>query len=133
MELYAQTICNLYQIKPSGLSFFELIILADSIHDQNYSMLGTQCFWYVSIICNIVEQEYTCPKIVTGPSSLSGGLVGNSIYLNDYLPDMSGTVKEFLVSRPDNKVASDLLHVKFKKHLAAKQEDVSFTIVYPEC
>jgi hypothetical protein len=127
---YAKSIRNLRQIEPSGLSFFDLVILADSLHDRepNYSALGTQCFWYASTICNIVEQEYPCAKIITGPSSSAGGSV-NSIHRSDYLPDMSGRVMGVLVSRPE--VEPDLVE-SFRKHLDAKRVYVSFTFVHPE-
>jgi hypothetical protein len=45
------------QIKPKGLSLFELAILANVIHeeDPNYFVLSRQCYWFVAIMFRVVE------------------------------------------------------------------------------
>lgn len=138
LELYAKSIRNIRQIRPLGLSFFDLVMLADSIHDHqpHYSSLERQCFWYARTICIIVEQEYRCLEVITGPSSSFGESVGDSMHPTDYLPDLSGRVKGVLVSAPDEISESDLvanLVANFKKVLADKREEVSFRIVHLEC
>jgi hypothetical protein len=130
VESYAKSTRNVRQITPSGFSFFDLVVLANSIHEQepNYSILGTQCFWFASLICNIVEQEYVCSDIITGPSSSSGGSVGNPIRPTDYLPDISGRVKGVLITRPDIEATQDLV-AKFRECLAFQRESVSLLLI----
>jgi hypothetical protein len=127
VELYANSVRNVRQILPLGLSFFELVVLADSLHEQepNYTALGKQCFWFASTICQVVEQEYGCDEVVTGPSSSSK----ERIHANDYLPDISGRVGGLLVSRPE---ISPGLVANFREHLNTKREEVSSNSIRPE-
>lgn len=124
IEVYARSIHNMRQLKPLGLTFFEFAILADAVHKYKprYATLENQCYWFSHTICNIVEQEYTCSQIVTGPSTAHGESAENR---NDYLPNYSGRCKGFLVSRTDNAVASDLVDY-FKKYLVEKNKEGSF-------
>ena len=126
LELYAKSLHILHQIKPLGLSFFEFAILADLIHNEepDYSSLGTQCYWFASTICNIVEKVYTCSKIITGPVPSSSSVGPISSYWNDYLPPLSGRAMGVLVSRPDK--ATPDLATKFKKYLAEKINKCEF-------
>lgn len=128
MGLYADSIRNLRQILPTGLSFFELVVLADALHEQepDYTALGTQCFWFASTVCQVVEQQYHCTEIVTGPTSPSE----ISTRPNNYLPDVSGRVGGVLISKPED--LSGMVE-SFKVHLAEKREQVSYSIFHPEC
>jgi hypothetical protein len=130
VEQYAHSIHNIRQLSPSGLSLFDLVVLADCIHESepDYTTLGTQCFWFASMVCNVVEQEYTS-DVITGPSSSSGG---QSIGSTNYLPDLSGRVKGVLVSRLDDEATLDMVS-KFLADLAAMRKSVSFITVHLKC
>lgn len=124
LELYVKSLRNIYQIIPLELSFFDFAVLADSIHieEPNYSSLGTQCYWFASTICNIVEKSYVSTKIITAPtpSSSSAGPISER---NDYLPPLSGRAMGLLVTSPDD-AAADLVE-KFKKNLDKIKKEVS--------
>jgi hypothetical protein len=127
IESYAQSIHNIRQLEPTKLSFFDLIVLADTLHNHepNYSSLGSNCFWFAKTICNVVETVYYPCKIVTGVSEGSPAGVNRT----DYLPDLSGRVKGLLVSWSDNDLSAFV--TKFKKNLAETSDDVSF--LHHEC
>jgi hypothetical protein len=139
VKSYADSIRIIRQIEPSNLSFFELAVLADSIHihQPNYSAMSTQCFWFAGTVCEIVEQEYMCFKTITGlssSSSSSGGSVGDSSTpRSDYLPNLSGRVKGILISGPNEPQNMLDLVDNFKGRLVKKREEVSITNVHPEC
>ena len=77
---YADMIHNIWQLCPQNLSLFEFAVLTNMIHkhDPHYSKFKHQCYWYASIICNIVLKEYTC-------ISVGGTGKGNIIPSTGYL------------------------------------------------
>jgi len=121
IESYAQSIHNIRQVEPTNLSFFDLIVLADTLHNHepNYSSLGSNCFWFAQTICNVVENMYYCNIIKGGSEGLPAG-----VSRTNYLPDVSGRVQGLLVSRPDNDTPA--LVTKFRERLAETYDDVSF-------
>lgn len=132
LDHYAQYLRNIRQIKPKCLSLFELVILADAVHNHEpvYSTLSSQCFWFAKVICDIIEREYICDVKVTGPSHR--GLDDSTPPLpNNYLPDLAGRISGILINEPNKEVSSNLA-VSFKNYLNEKRKEVSF-FVHPEC
>lgn len=127
INLYAKSCHIMKQIQISNLSFFELAVLAHSIHEAepNYSVLGTQCYWFATTICNIIESVYDCTSIVAGSRT---GMSNTT----DYLPELSGRVKGVLITNLNEEATSGLT-TKFRAYLAAKRAEVSFHCPYPEC
>jgi hypothetical protein len=105
------------QIKPKGLSLFELGILANVIHeeDPSYSVFSHQCYWFMGTMFAVVE-------LLWG-NELSEEEPGRPTP-NQYLPKQLGKWKNMSVNpNPDD---SDMLKMaeKFKQ-----RRDVEFSLV----
>lgn len=57
---------------PKGLSFFDLVLLADVVHDQApiYCLFKNQCYWYARVVFDAVVQRYSTREgeAVSAPS-----------------------------------------------------------------
>jgi hypothetical protein len=92
-ETYVPSLHNLRQIllEPKSLSLFDLAVLADTVHkhDPLYSTLKSHCFWFATIICDVVEKEYPCTTVHNKQyAPVSEDEI--CIPRNDYLPDLAG-------------------------------------------
>lgn len=84
------------QIAPaSPLPLFDLVILADAVHkyDPTYTTLEHQCFWFASIICSVILDQYGCRTLLQRSED------DVSIPPDNYLPDSAGRWYGFLVNR----------------------------------
>jgi len=96
------------QIRPIKLSLFELGILVDVVHneDPEYSLLKSQCYWFLHIIFEVVVSLYG-DSLNTVPHSMTPVV---------YLPNMAGRWRNLLIIAPKdefiNEVASKFFHRK---------------------
>ena len=90
-ETYMPSFHNLHQIRlePGTLSLFDFAILADCVHNHDllYSLLEHHSYWFVQIICAIIEKLYPCMTI---QSKRYAPISEDTICIpaNDYLPDL---------------------------------------------
>jgi hypothetical protein len=49
------------QLRPDNLTFFQLITLAETVHnyDPLYTLFKRQCYWYANTIYRVIEQTHT--------------------------------------------------------------------------
>lgn len=124
LETYYRSAHNIRQLQPEDLTLFDLAVLAHTVHDHDplYSLLQHQCYWFASIVCDVVEMEYVCRRV--------GGRKQRSnicIPPNDYLPNLAGRWAGILVNRVEEAVAT-VVALGFRKGLQEKREEVSFPI-----
>ena len=128
VKTYVPSLHNLRQIKlkPGTLPLFDLATLADCVHNHAalYSMLEHHCYWFVQIICGIIEKLYPCTTIRNkqyAPVSMDNICMP----ANDYLPDLEGRTMGILVCRVEEAVIS-LMASEFEAYKTAKLEEVHF-------
>ena len=107
LELYANQFQNVRQIVPESLSLFELVVLADVVHDHDplYSLLRGQCYWFVKTICDVVVEEYAC-TCVGGNANSSPAASRDEVCTSqkNYLPDTSGRWMGVMITGVENTV-----------------------------
>ena len=88
------------QIQPVGLSLFELGILTNVIHNEepHYSLLKSQCYWFMNTIFNVVRILYR-DNLNETP---------NMITPDDYLPDSAGRFMDMLIVNPKDDLLCDI-------------------------
>jgi hypothetical protein len=125
---YANSTLNIKQVRPQSLSLFELVVLADAVHnhDPHYSTLRHQCFWFATTLCDVVLKKYSCHMVTGSAPSLSRDEVCNS-----YLPDLEGRWMGFLISRVEDTFVTTMASY-FQNYLQEKKNEVYF-IFYQEC
>lgn len=115
---------NIRQLRPEAMSLFDLAVLADVVHDHDplYSLFQHQCFWFASLVCEVVESVYVCRKVggATGRKSISDICIPP----NDYLPDLAGRWAGILINKVEEAVSSAVA-LNFRKCLQEKREEVS--------
>jgi hypothetical protein len=125
-ETYMPFLHNLYRIRlePGTLSLFDLAVLADCVHNHDplYSLLEHHGYWFVQIICALVEKLYPCTTI---RSKRYAPVSEDTIRIpaNDYLPELEGRSMRILVSRVEEAVVS-LVASEFEVYKGAKLEEV---------
>lgn len=97
------------QIKPKGLTIFELALLVDVVHKQDrlYFLFQNQRYWYANLICNAVVALYACKE-----QDYRGiAYCQDDVYIppNDYFPKLAGQWKRILVSGVEAAVLSVVL------------------------
>ena len=126
---YAPGALNVRQISPASLSLFDLAVLADTvhIHDSLYSIFKSHCFWFVNIICDVIEKEYDCSITSTTAARISS----DDIYIppNNFLPNLAGSWMGVQVSKVEAAVVSTMAS-KFQTHLEEKLEEGSFLFFF---
>jgi len=121
---------NLQQIKlePNTLPLFDLAALTNCMHDHNplYTLLEHHCYWFIQIICAIIEKMYPCTTI---HSKKYAGVSMDMICIpaNDYLPDLAGRMMGMLVCKIEKAVIS-VVADKFQAYKKAKLDKVHFII-----
>jgi hypothetical protein len=123
---YVPSLHNLRQIRlePNVLSLFDLATLAHCVHDHDplYTVLEHHCYWFVQIICTIVEMTYHCTVIhnkMYAPVTMDTVCIPS----NDYLPDLAGRTMGILVCKVEEAVAS-VVAAKFLTYKEAKHAEV---------
>ena len=126
LEVYADMTQNIRQICPQSLSLFELVVLADAIHnyDPQYTVLKRQCFWFATTLCDVVIGEYDCITVTGSAPSVSRDEV-----CNRYLPNEEGRWMGMKVCQPEDRETS-VIASNFQKYLQEKENEVHF-IFYP--
>jgi hypothetical protein len=120
------------QILPSNLPFFDIIILANVVHDHKplYSLLSKQCFWFVSIIHLVIEAAYDCdPALRVDHSRSYENELDIRLPPNVYLPDIGGRWKGLLITRV-SKTVVQLMKAKFEKRLEEEWSQVSLQSIH---
>jgi hypothetical protein len=122
-EFYAPMFHNIQQILPDSLSLFDFVILENTVHDHDpdYTLFSRQCFWFVSVVCNVVIKDYNC-TFTTGKCH-SSSAVDPSLPSNSYLPDDAGRWKSMLISRVDPSVTAEVSS-SFRERLHEKYNEV---------
>jgi hypothetical protein len=82
------------QIQTHGLSLFQLLVLAQTIHEYApcYSTLGRNCYWYASILMHTTAE-----------------IVGVD-HVDSYLPQKSGTFKNFKIIQIKPQEIAEIVH-----------------------
>jgi hypothetical protein len=124
--LYASLNQNIRQLCPKNLSLFDLAVLADCVHnfDPHYTKFKHTCFWFSSIICDVVAKEYDCTMVSSNSNenSLSTDL---PTPCNSYLPAVEGRWMSILISDVGESELKDVTS-KFQECLQQKTEEVRF-------
>ena len=117
---------HITQIIPQSLSLFEMAVLADAVHNHDplYSPLKSQCYWFSSMVCNVIAQVYTCDEVTRHNADCIDDIC---VPPNDYQPDWAGRWMGILVSDIEGTVSS-VIAENFKVHLEAKQKKVCFIV-----
>ena len=130
LQEYVPALYNLRQIllEPNTLPLFDFASLADCVHDHSplYTLLEHHCYWFVQIICAIVEKKYRCTTI---RSKTYADVAVDTICIpaNDYLPDLAGRTMGMLVCNVEEAVVS-VVADKFAAYKEAKLDEVHFII-----
>jgi hypothetical protein len=129
--VYAASAHNLRQLVPKSMSLFELAVLADAVHIHNpiYSILKHHCYWYASIICDVINSKYEC---FDSPIPTSDRRSTDTVHIppNDYLPPLAGMYLGLSVCKIEEAVLSVMIN-NFNQHLLEKRKEVRF-FFYPE-
>jgi hypothetical protein len=125
-EHYATSNRNIRQLVPTGLSLFDLAVLADTVHEYapSYSPTLHQCFWYSSVICHVIIRLYNCAT-VDSEAKANSSSNENSVPNNNYLPDLEGTWMGIRIQFVDEEVLSTIIS-NFRERLLEKEEEVRF-------
>jgi hypothetical protein len=131
VEIYVPALHNLRQVKleASTLPLFDLAVLADCVHNLAplYSLLEHHCYWFVQILCAVIEKSYPCTTI---RSKRYAPVSEDTILIpaNDYLPDLEGRTMGILVCRVEEAVVS-LVASEFEAYKAVKLEEVHSSLI----
>lgn len=113
---------NARQIKPNNLKLFELLVLAQVVHDFSplYSLLERNCYWYCNIVVDAVVEIFGLDESISP---------GDSERKNHYSPiadpyrsDISGRWNGFKVSHTKAEDLIRIVHEFKKKHRATLSE-----------
>lgn len=129
IDVYGVYTRNVNQVHPQSLFLFDLLILADVVHDYDpiYSLLKSQCFWYACTICKVVSMEYTC-STTGGNRGYSGVRDSVRVPRNQYLPDLAGRWYGILITRVERAV-SEVIRQKFRTRVEEKKAEVFFFVI----
>ena len=112
------------QLKPHNLTFFQLITLAETVHNHDplYTLFRRQCYWYANTIYRVIEQSHTFSERVShepeNPEYQSSDL---RIPPDIYLPPSAGRWRGLLVTA----VSQDVVEVVRKKFEDCFSESVA--------
>jgi hypothetical protein len=101
------------QLKPHNLTFFQLITLAETVHnhDSLYTLFRQQCYWYANTIYCVIEQSHTfSERVLHEPENPKYQSSDLCIPPNIYLPS-AGRWRGLLVTA----VSQDIVEVVRKK------------------
>lgn len=100
------------QLKPIDLTFFQLIILAQTVHDHDplYTLFKRQCYWYANTIYDAIQQSYRCEIGLGDPEAQTNESHESDlrIPLDLYLPPSAGRWKGVLVMAVSHDVVKDV-------------------------
>ena len=123
LETYALYSHNIQQIACNSLSLFDLVVLADTVHNHNplYSIFKSQCFWFCSIICRIISREYDCNS-ATPTEPLQDENI--RIPPNEYLPKFGGRCFGGLLVSVVEEAVIEVVLSNFKRNRRERMENV---------
>lgn len=108
------------QLEPEeDLYLFEFGILIDVVHKEapNYDLLKRQCYWFASIICEVITLLYG--------NKLAKKSKDVRPTPNDYLPNIAGRWKNLLIVAPEDDVVRRVA-IKFMERREEEYSRVSF-------
>lgn len=125
---YMESMHNVRQIRPQSLSLFDLVVLADTVHNHDplYSMLRSQCFWFAATICNVIEKGFTCSTVTSEEFVVSKDDI--IVPVNNYLPNLAGRWMGILVSKVEVAV-STVVASNFLRYRQEKRDEVSLLLI----
>ena len=111
------------QIKPQGLSFYELGLLVDVVHNEvpDYHLLENQCYWFITTICAIIILLYGDTLNPVKPKTKSP---------NNYLPNLAGRWKNMLVVAPEDMVIRRMVIKFMERQEEAFSEVRKFSLIF---
>lgn len=129
IEYFAEGMMNVRQLRPVGLTLFDLAVLADAVHNHDplYSILKSQCYWFASLICDVVLKAYVCSTIGSKQGLENQDRDEVYIPINNYLPDLAGRWMGILINRVE-KAVSSVMEANFQIYLQEKEDEVSFIL-----
>jgi hypothetical protein len=118
-----------WQITPQSLSLFQVVVLADVVHNYAplYSLFRRQCYWFAFIICAVIMKICTCSSIGS-PYLISQDEI--RVPPNSYLPDLAGRWMGILVSGVEEAVLKIIID-KYNARHDEKLDEVCY-IFYSE-
>jgi hypothetical protein len=117
-----------WQIQPQSLSLFQVVVLADVVHNYAplYSLFRRQCYWFAFIICAVTLKTCICSSI--GSPDLH--MEDICIPPNSYLPNLAGRWMGILVRGVEEAVLEIMIE-KYRARCDEKLNEVS-CIFYSE-
>jgi hypothetical protein len=111
-----------WQIQPQSLSLFQVIILADVVHNYAplYSLFRCQCYWFAFIICAVILKTCTCSSIGSPDLHTEDDIC---IPPNSYLPNLAGRWMGILVRGVEEAVLKIMIE-KYNARCAEKLDEV---------
>lgn len=108
---------NARQIKPNNLKLFELLVLAEAVHDfaPTYSRLGKNCYWFSNILMDAVIEIFGLDHSI---SAGDGGRETKYTPIDPYQSEISGRSKGWKVSHTNPDDLSRIVHDFKKAHTA---------------
>jgi hypothetical protein len=97
---------NARQIKPKDLKLFELMVLAQVVHDfaPSYSRLNRNCYWFSNIMVDAVMNIFGLD------SSISPGDASRNAKFASYVSNISGRYKGWKVSESKGEDLKMIMH-----------------------
>ena len=110
------------QIKPKDLSFYELGLIVDTVHEEapDYHLLNNQCYWFVTTIIIIIVLLYGDTLNPVEPTRKSP---------NDYLPNLAGRWKNMLIVAPEDEIIRRIV-IKFMERREEAFSEVRFSLIF---
>ena len=117
------------QLQPSNLTFFQLIILAEIVHNHDplYQLFKRQCYWYSNTIYQTIAQSFPCVIGLGEPDDPTNQLHESDLRIpfDAYLPPSAGRWKGMLVMVVSQDVVQNVKQTfeeKYSKFLAETEE-----------
>ena len=103
------------QIKPNNLKLFELVILANVVHDfaPNYSLMGKNCFWFCNMMFDAIIEIFHLDKSIN-PKDDERLKKFVPVLIDPHNCAISGRYLGWKVNHTDSEDLSKVVH-EFKK------------------
>lgn len=111
-----------WQIQPKALSLFQVVVLADVVHNYAplYSLFKRQCYWFAFIICAVILKTCTCSSIGSPGLHAEDDIC---IPPNSYLPNLAGRWMGILVRGVEEAVLKIMIE-KYEARCDEKLDEV---------
>jgi hypothetical protein len=119
---------NARQIKPFDLSFYELVVLAQVVHElaPHYSTFDKNCFWFGNMILDaIIEISGTDNPQSTSPASEDDDRINKFRPIDPFYSDISGRWMGWKITHTKKEDLQQVIH-DFKIKWDAEINEVNF-------